>query len=192
MMNAADSLLGLLLLLAVATAAEAEPQGQPLPIVGAIRWDAYFGQPGMAEFDDINAGIVARATTYDMSPSKWHYRVPFFGKELNGSAIVANGDSATVMGQEIEYAAQHGINFWSFCNYPIGCKDMHPAAEDCQRIQCCADNVKLSYAWTQYLAHPDNHKVNFTLLLRECTAMYVTVPLPLCVPVSLAFLRCCC
>lgn len=28
------------------------------------------------------------------------------------------------------------------------------------------DNVGLSYAWNLYLNHPDNHKVNFTLLLQ--------------------------
>jgi hypothetical protein len=61
---------------------------------------------------------------------------------------------------------QAGIKFWSFCNYPIGCKDMHPPASDCVGIQCCADNVGLSYAWNLYLNHPDNQKVNFTLLLQ--------------------------
>lgn len=34
------------------------------------------------------------------------------------------------------------------------------------RSQCCADNVGLSYAWNLYLNHPDNHKVNFTVLLQ--------------------------
>ena len=55
------------------------------------------------------------------------------------------------MGQELEYAASHGIQFWSFCNYPIGCKDMHPPEGACPGIQCCADNVGLSYAWNQYV-----------------------------------------
>ena len=136
------------------------------PIVGAIRWDAYFGKPGMPGFEDPNHGIVARATTYDLSPKKWHYRVPFYGTEINDTAVTANGDTQDAMGKELEYAQQHGIQFWSFCNYPIGCVDMHPPASDCKNIQCCADNVGLSYAWNQYLAHPENHKVNFTLLLQ--------------------------
>ena len=136
------------------------------PIVGAIRWDAYFSEPGQPAFEDPNFGIVTRTTTFDMSPKKWHYRVPFFGKEINETAIIANGNSAEVMGQELQYAQDHGIQFWSFCNYPIGCKEAHPPASACPGIQCCADNVGLSYAWNQYLAHPDNHKVNFTLLLQ--------------------------
>ena len=144
--------------LAVATAAKVN--------VGAIRWDAYWGKPGDASWEDYNFGVVTRTTTNDMSPKEWHYRVPFFGQEVNDTAITCDGNSATVMGQELEYAASHGIDFWSFCNYPIGCKDMHPPDSECKNIQCCADNVGLSYAWNQYLAHPDNHKVNFTLLLQ--------------------------
>ena len=150
---------------AAANAADATAATPPV-VVGAIRWDANFDAPGMESFEDSNHGIVARATTYDLSVARWHYRVPFFGEELNETAIVANGNSADVMGRELDYASKAGIKFWSFCNYPIGCKDMHPPAADCEKIQCCADNVGLSYAWNQYLAHPDNHKVNFTLLLQ--------------------------
>ena len=86
------------------------------PVVGAIRWDAYFSQPGMAAYEDPNFGIVTRTTTVDLSPAKWHYRVPFFGKEVNDTAVIVNGNSPEVMGQELEYAASHGIQFWSFCN----------------------------------------------------------------------------
>ena len=112
--------------------------GRPPPIVGAIRWDAYFSQPGEPAFEvrkavrvpafpfsaetpihphprctqDPNFGIVTRTTTNDMSPEKWHYRVPFFGEEINSTAIVANGNSPEVMGQELQYAQDHGIKFW--------------------------------------------------------------------------------
>ena len=54
----------------------------------------------------------------------------------------------------------------AFCNYPIGCKDSHPPAVECAGIQCCADNVGLGYAWDLYQNHPDQNKVNFTLLLQ--------------------------
>ena len=137
---------------------------RPPAIVGAIRWDAYFSQPGEKAFEDPNFGIVTRTTTFDMSPKDWHYRIPFFGTEVNDTAITANGNSPDVMAQELEYAQKTGIKFWAFCNYPIGCKDYHPA--ECKRIQCCADNVGLSYAWNLYQNHPDQHKVNFTLLLQ--------------------------
>ena len=63
-------------------------------IVGAIRWDAYFATPGTPEFEDANFGIVSRTTTYDMSPKKWHYRLPFFAKEVNDSSVVSLGNRA--------------------------------------------------------------------------------------------------
>ena len=43
----------------------------------------------MPEYNDHNAGIVARTTTLDMSPAKWHYRLPFFGKEVGLSDLLA-------------------------------------------------------------------------------------------------------
>lgn len=69
------------------SSASTEPRGPA--IVGAIRWDAYFATPGTPEFEDPNFGIVSRTTTYDMSPKKWHYRLPFFAKELNDTSIVS-------------------------------------------------------------------------------------------------------
>ena len=42
-----------------------------VPVVGAIRWDAYFSQPGLPEYEDPNFGIVTRTTTIDMSPKEW-------------------------------------------------------------------------------------------------------------------------
>lgn len=140
------------------------PAPRPPATVGAIRWDAYFSQPGERAFEDPNFGIVTRTTTFDMSPQQWHYRIPFFGTEVNDTAITANGNSLEVMARELDYAQQTGIKFWAFCNYPIGCSDYHPAS--CPNIQCCADNVGLSYAWNLYQNHPDQHKVNFTLLLQ--------------------------
>ena len=57
----------------------------------------------------MNAGIVTRATTFDLSVDTWRYRLPFFAKELNDTAVTVNGDTPDVMGQELEYAAQHGV-----------------------------------------------------------------------------------
>jgi hypothetical protein len=162
-------MLALLLGAAATTAAEAssvaaESMPAATTVVGAIRWDAYFSQPGEAAFSDQNFGIVTRTTTFDLSPKEWHYRVPFFGKEVNDTAIIANGNHPDVMAQELDFAQKNGIQFWAFCNYPIGCMDSHPAS--CPGIQCCADNVGLSYAWNLYQNHPGRHKVNFTLLLQ--------------------------
>ena len=57
------------------------------------------------------AGIVTRTTTYDMSPEEWHYRIPFFGEEINSTAITANGNSPEVMGQELQCVELHSKHF---------------------------------------------------------------------------------
>ena len=77
-----------------------------------------------------------------------------------------DGNNQDTMTEEINYAAKYGVDYWSFCSYPLGCADYHPADADCPKIQCCADNVGLSYAFNNYLSNPNRHKVNFTLLLQ--------------------------
>jgi hypothetical protein len=49
---------------------------------------------------------VTRTTTLDLSPAKWHYRLPFFGKEVNDTSIIVDGNTPEIMGKELEYAAQ--------------------------------------------------------------------------------------
>eukprot|EP00051_Salpingoeca_urceolata_P004540 m.65671 g.65671 ORF g.65671 m.65671 type:complete len:376 (+) comp13682_c1_seq1:1665-2792(+) len=129
--------------------------------VGAIRWDAWYGAPA-----DKNYGVVGRTVTYDLGPSKYHYRVPFFGKEINATAVDVNGNTEATMTQEIELAKKYGIDYWAFCAYPIGCKDYSPPSSDCKNIQCCADNYALSYALELYLQNPNNKMVNFSLILQ--------------------------
>ena len=42
--------------------------------VGAVRWDAWYGAPPG------DVGIVGRTVTNDLSPERFHYRLPFFAK----------------------------------------------------------------------------------------------------------------
>merc|ERR1712151_614703 len=79
-----------------------------------------------------------------------------------------DGNSTEVMEQEIRYAADFGIDFWAFCAYPIGCKNYNPDDSECPNIQCCADNVALSYALERYLEQPPEvaSLVKFSLLLQ--------------------------
>lgn len=151
-----------LVLPAVAAAAGAHDAGAASPAVltGAIRWDAWFGAPAST-----HEGLIGRATTKALQPAKYHYRLPFFSKiEPNGSVVV-NGDSAAVMAQENKFATDHGIDYYAFCTYPIGCADYNPPDSACVNAQCCADNYKLSYALERYLASPEP-KPRFSLILQ--------------------------
>eukprot|EP00038_Savillea_parva_P009713 m.185359 g.185359 ORF g.185359 m.185359 type:complete len:423 (-) comp16422_c0_seq1:186-1454(-) len=133
--------------------------------VGAVRWDAWYGAPPG------DVGIVGRTVTNDLSPERFHYRLPFFAKvhpydPVTNSTVTIQGNTSEVMTQEIQYAAQFGIDFWAFCAYPMGCNDYNPPASSCPKIQCCADNYGLSYALNQYLASPQRNQVNFSLILQ--------------------------
>jgi hypothetical protein len=87
---------------ALAPAAENPPR----PLVGAIRWDAWYG----------NGSVVAEVER-SLGPQKFHFRLPFFARVLSPSQVGINGDSAAIMEQEIDMAAGAGLNYWAFVDY---------------------------------------------------------------------------
>ena len=132
--------------------------------VGAIRWDAWFGAPAG------RGGIVGRTVTTDLSPARFHDRLPFFATEhpfnpVSNSTVSIDGNSTAVMREENAFASKFGIDYWAFCAYPMSCVDDDAPARACPNIQCCADNTALSYALKRYLEIP-NPTVNFSLILQ--------------------------
>ena len=116
----------------VASSAFAE---ESRPIVGAIRWDAW--QEG---------GGIQTAVEKSLGPNHWHYRLPFFAKITGHDSVVFNGNTQAVMDQEINYAADAGINFWSFCTYD--------------------DATGMSNGLHLYLSSPVKSRINFALNLQ--------------------------
>jgi len=104
------------------------------PIVGAIRWDAWFG----------NHGVVGTAVHRSLGPSKWHSRLPFYAKVNGDEAIEIDGTPQAVMDREIEYAAAAGLDYWAFVTY---------AADD-----------PLSLALKRYLSSQVRSKIGFCLI----------------------------
>jgi hypothetical protein len=80
------------------------------PIVGAIRWDAWFG-----EDPTTTVGFQVERT---LSPQQWHYRLPFFGREISPSSVEVRANVQSVMDAEIRYAHASGIDYWAFVMYP--------------------------------------------------------------------------
>ena len=76
------------------------------PIVGAIRWDAWYGR-----------GSPVSEVEKTLGTRKYHFRLPFFAKVLSPAAVSIDGDSQQVMEQEIAYAAGAGLNYWAFVDY---------------------------------------------------------------------------
>ena len=78
------------------------------PVVGAIRWDAWYG-----DIDPVGAYVEEALT-----PQKWRYRLPFFAKEVSDTKVTIHGNTTAVMEQELAYAEQYGIDYWAFVAYP--------------------------------------------------------------------------
>ena len=81
--------------------------GSNKPLVGAIRWDAW------QENGDIQATVERT-----LGPNHWHYRLPFFARVTGSNSVAINGNTQTIMDQEINYAANAGIDYWAFVIYP--------------------------------------------------------------------------
>ncbi len=73
------------------------------PIVGAIRWDAWYGESGPVKEVERSLG-----------PKKYHFRLPFFARVFGDDQVRINGDAETIMDQEIAFAAEAGLNYWAF------------------------------------------------------------------------------
>lgn len=72
------------------------------PICGVIRWDWW------QNFD---------LTTEWLSPKKYHYKLPFFAKEIGDDTINIEAATKEIMDQEIEYAHSAGIDYFAFNYY---------------------------------------------------------------------------
>lgn len=81
---------------------------QQRPIVGAIRWDAWVG----------NIHPVGLAVERNLSPHQYHYRTPFYSKEISYDSVQCRGATLVVIQKENKYAQYCGINYWAFCWYP--------------------------------------------------------------------------
>lgn len=76
------------------------------PVIGAIRWDAWYGSGG-----------VTQAVEKSLGQPKYHYRLPWFAKLLGEDKVRIDGDSDEIMAREIDYASQAGLDYWAFLHY---------------------------------------------------------------------------
>lgn len=124
-------------------APKAKAQTTTRPLVGALRWDGYYGskadEVATQGNDPIGAGVVEK-----LSPSDWHYRLPFFGQVVSDTAITLPGYSQAIIDQEIAYAKNAGIDYWIFDRY--------------------FDSVHLSDALHYYLSSSHANDIKFTFM----------------------------
>jgi hypothetical protein len=92
--------------LAAMVGGPARTRAEARPIVGAIRWDAWYGRGGpVAEVER------------SLGPRKFHFRLPFFARVLADDKVSINGDSPGVIEKEIVWATGAGLNYWAFVDY---------------------------------------------------------------------------
>lgn len=84
-------------------------------IVGAIRWDAWIGDIGNGLGDASRVGLQVERS---LSPNQYHYRAPFYSKEISKDSIQCRGATQSIMDKEIAYAKDAGLDYWAFCWYP--------------------------------------------------------------------------
>ncbi len=85
------------------------------PTIGAIRWDAWVGD---LNTDGVGAAYVGLQVERSLGPDKYHFRLPFYGVEIETDSVQARALSQTVISQEIAYAKNAGIDYWAFVYYP--------------------------------------------------------------------------
>ena len=96
----------------VLAAPEAVLRAEPLerPLVGAIRWDAWYA-PGSEP---------TQAVERSLSPLQFQSRLPFFAQLDAERRVSFPVLTPKLMDLEIELAAYAGLDFWAFVGYPAG------------------------------------------------------------------------
>jgi hypothetical protein len=101
--------IGLFLVIALLPAVAALTHGGELPqrpLVGAIRWDAWYA-----------SGPVMSAVERSLGPHKYHFRLPFFARVDSPSGVKFSADAAALMDTEISLATHAGLDYWAFVDY---------------------------------------------------------------------------
>lgn len=125
----------------------------PPPIVGAIRWDAWYGESGPVKHTEVSLG-----------PPKYHFRLPWFALVTGAGRVMINGDTQEILEREISYAVEAGLRYWAFVDYwddanmGIALR-RYRAAKDKQGIRYCfvEEGTRLDgigvCAWARLVEH---------------------------------------
>src|SRR3989339_1039029 len=129
--------------------------GKHRPLVGAIRWDAWYGNlpeslslpdPAQRPGYDVKRGKLnpdpGKEAQRALAHETWRYRWPFF-TTLNpdGSAKEFNGNRTEVIEKEIEYAVHSGLDYWAFDAYPEDC----PLSYTLKTFLSCRNRDKMKF-----------------------------------------------
>lgn len=111
----------------------AAPAAKPRPLVGAIRWDAWYA-PG---------SMPTKAVENSLSPEKYRWRTPFFAKGDNrdSSAVSFPAVTQEEMDKEIGQAVFAGLDYWAFAAYGSN----HPMSKALDQFRASSKTNSLRY-----------------------------------------------
>jgi hypothetical protein len=104
------------------------------PLVGAVRWDAWYHAGSETE----------EAVEGSLGPAEYHYRLPFFARVLGPNQVQIRGDSPRVIEWEIAFAKTARLDYWAFVWYE--------------------PDSPMSRALRWYLASPHRNDVHFAMV----------------------------
>lgn len=102
--------------------------------VGAIRWDAWYGEDGPVEHVE-----------HSLGQPKYHFRLPWFARIGADGKVGNNGDSEAIMQAELNFAAAAGLDYWAFLDYGPG----SPMTRALDRYLAADDKRGLSYCFVE-------------------------------------------
>ena len=102
--------------------------------VGAIRWDAWYGEVGPVEHVE-----------HSLGQPKYHFRLPWFASLGADGKVGINGDSEAIMKAELNYAAEAGLDYWAFLDYGPG----SPMTRALDRYLAVEDKCGVSYCFIE-------------------------------------------
>jgi hypothetical protein len=110
----------------------AEPIAKAAPTVGAIRWDGWYDR----------TSVVTQAVTNDLTPSRYHFRLPFFATVGPDGSVLIDGASQSTMDTEIVEASLAHLDYWAFVAYPSDsgmsvALNLYLASSQKRRIRFC-------------------------------------------------------
>lgn len=96
------------LLALTATLAVPGASGPARPLVGAIRWDGWYGA---------SKGIVGKVVEECLSPERYRHRAPFFTKAVSDDNVEIGPYSQAIVDRELTEARRAGIGYWAYVSY---------------------------------------------------------------------------
>lgn len=107
-LNRRQLLRGLAAGLALAVPRAREARAAERPLIGALRWDAWYA-PGSS---------VTEAVTHSLTPERYQARLPFFATLDEAHHPHLPAITAGLMDLEIAQANYAGLDYWAFVAYP--------------------------------------------------------------------------